>query len=188
MQLGSPLTTADECHLTPRATACLLVCCFVPHHQPHTVRRIAHPPPTGTLPLCASLGAHAGTQTKAPNRTLTSPQPCTLAQGSQPGNPRPAPKPSPRFQPTELRGQLSIATQLTAHSPAIGPAQPSPAQGCQPSPAARTRHPAARPGPRSQPTARDSKLGPQMPPLVSTRTAFWTPSCDAPCKIYPRST
>jgi hypothetical protein len=135
MQLGSPLTTADECHLTPRATACLLVCCFVPHHQPHTVRRIAHPPPTGTLPLCASLGAHAGTQTKAPNRTLTSPQPCTLAQGSQPGNPRPAPKPSPRFQPTELRGQLSIATQLTAHSPAgPSPAQPSPAQGCQPSP------------------------------------------------------
>ena len=160
MQLGSPLTTADECHLTPRATACLLVCCFVPHHQPHTVRRIAHPPPTGTLPLCASLGAHAGTQTKAPNRTLTSPQPCSLAQGSQPGNPRPAPKPSPRFQPTEPRGQLSMATQLTLQPIAqLGPAQPSPAQPKDVS-RARTRCPAARPGPRSQPTARDSKLGP----------------------------
>jgi hypothetical protein len=190
MQLGSPLTTADECHLTPRATACLLVCCFVPHHQPHTVRRIAHPPPTGTLPLCASLGAHAGTQTKAPNRTLTSPQPCTLAQGSRPGNPRPAPKPSPRFQPTELRGQLSIATQLTAHSPAIGPAQPA-----QPKDVSRARQPA--PGTPQPVPARAPNPQPETPnsrptyapgPLVSTRTAFWTPSCDAPCKIYPRST
>jgi hypothetical protein len=197
MQLGSPLTTADECHLTPRATACLLVCCFVPHHQPHTVRRIAHPPPTGTLPLCASLGAHAGTQTKAPNRTLTSPQPCTLAQGSQPGNPRPAPKPSPRFQPTELRGQLSIATQLTAHSPARpspaqpspaqpSPAQPSPRMSAEPVPGAPQPVPARAPNP--QPETPNSRPTYAPGPLVSTRTAFWTPSCDAPCKIYPRST
>ena len=165
MQLGSPLTT-DECRLTSRATACLLVCCFVPHHQPHAVRRMAHSPPTGTLPLCASLGAHAGTQTKAPNRTLTSPQLCTLAQGSQPGNPRSAPKPCPRFQPTELRGQLSIATQLTAHSPARpSPAQPSLAQGCQPSPY---------PVPRS----------PSRPALPTHSPRLQTRPTDAPSSLY----